>query len=1258
MEGIADIAEVADAGSARNLIERLLLRLVTYRTRPFSDSHATEFVATKGTLGIREVGGKGDGTSVLLKRTDSSVEALMAVFVVDWRPLRLRPRPGACHLSSRVVSAKIGGAAIQQSIRLQGGEVTTVDRHKARVVICLPRVRLPVAVALFLAAACVAFRASGASAPASVESGGCVVPVAGLHARTGDVDAMRGLPGGWVLIGAQRGWFRFDTASREVLPAGKAETGRVLSNMRDLPGGGVLIRAQRGWFRFDAASREVVPAGKAETDDVFVTRDLPGGAVLIGAGRGLFRFDAASREVVPASKASTGRVFDMSDLPGGGVLIGAERGWFRFDAASREVVPAGKVETGGVSDMRDLPGGGVLIGTESGLFRFDAASREVVLASKAGTGPVYDMHDLPGGGVLIGTERGLFRFDAASREVVPAGKAETGRVLSNMRDLPGGGVLIGTERGLFRFDAASREVALASKAETGDVRAMRDLPGGGVLIGAERGLFRFDAASREVLPAGRAETGRVFDMRDLPGGGVLIRAQRGWFRFDAALREVLPAGKAGTGRVLSDMHDLPGGGVLIGGERGLFRFDAALREVLPASKAETGRVSAMRDLPGGGMLIRAERGWFRFDAASREVVPAGKVETGDVYDLRDLPGGGVLIGASLGLFEVPAVPLRNAGIEPLAKFREWVPQSDAREVRLRFRHPCAPVADAMGLNLVASRQGDDKDATQSSPIRGADGMGSEPGVVELAAVARFDKPGEWTLELRQGRTLVGQPVTFALAGPTLFERLTAAWQWVLAGLVTAYVVLFVTLLWMSHRSLAVLRMLMDPAWGAKLLTWPFFLLRHVPAVQRWVLEPWFQSVRRSMPEGMPVFLDPSARGLQGQMVDASALLGELSSRRRVWLQGRTGMGKSTVFTAWERAYYDDPHCASLADAARKHGFILVMLPVRHYATIDPPEPKSPESWVVEAIRRRFEQFGVVVEDAGTLKAMLRAGHIAVALDGTNEADRNDAIAAFARQYGQVKLIATSQSDAGEGWDLWRLPADVGEQRAALLRLWLGDEAGAVLERRLASDRSVPITSGYDLRLVADLARNDPAGTPMPDGRIGLYRAVLGKATRGAGEPLDLFPLRRLAAKLIVDGRREISLDEGQALGEDVAAILSSDGVRVMRRVGRSWEFRHDQMRAFLAASSLADDTPTLTQLVARIEEEKMLRLRRDDQEALWSFLADLLADHDVKELWIYAQKDPGERGLLQGALQRAADRRKILLVRPAEVDSPCDPGGG
>jgi hypothetical protein len=249
------------------------------------------------------------------------------------------------------------------------------------------------------------------------------------------------------------------------------------------------------------------------------------------------------------------------------------------------------------------------------------------------------------------------------------------------------------------------------------------------------------------------------------------------------------------------------------------------------------------------------------------------------------------------------------------------------------------------------------------------------------------------------------------------------------------------------------------------------------------------------------------------------------------------------------------------------------------------------------------------------------------------------------------MIATSQSEPGDAWDTWRLPPTIGALREALLRLWLGDESGSALAQRLATEGSAAIVSGYDLRLVADLARDDPCATPLPRGRVELYRAVLAKAVRGDGEALDLGLLRQLALQMLVTGRREFSLEEGQQIGEGMASALSRDGVRVIRRVGKAWEFRHDQMRAFLAASSLAEDAPTVSQLIARVTEKKAFALRRDDQEVLWGFVAELLRDEDVTTMWVYALGDPGERALLQAALQRVADRRKIHLARP---DTPSN----
>src|SRR5258707_5898380 len=111
-----------------------------------------------------------------------------------------------------------------------------------------------------------------------------------------------------------------------------------------------------------------------------------------------------------------------------------------------------------------------------------------------------------------------------------------------------------------------------------------------------------------------------------------------------------------------------------------------------------------------------------------------------------------------------------------------------------------------------------------------------------------------------------------------------------------------------------------------------------------------------------------------------------------------------------------------------------MLPVRYYAALSPPEANRPESWVLEAIRRRLEQFGLATRDLGLIEAMLKAGQIAVALDGTNEADRDTSIAAFARQFSQVRLLVTSQAAGGEDWEVWHLPEDVGALRDGLLAL--------------------------------------------------------------------------------------------------------------------------------------------------------------------------------------------------------------------------------
>jgi hypothetical protein len=95
------------------------------------------------------------------------------------------------------------------------------------------------------------------------------------------------------------------------------------------------------------------------------------------------------------------------------------------------------------------------------------------------------------------------------------------------------------------------------------------------------------------------------------------------------------------------------------------------------------------------------------------------------------------------------------------------------------------------------------------------------------------------------------------------------------------------------------------------------------------------------------------------------------------------------------------------------------------------------------------------------------------------------------------------------------------------------------------------------------------------------------------------------------------------------------------------EFRHDQMRAFLAALWLAEESPSITALQKVATEARAFALNEQDQEELWGFLAPLLKSaEDIQELWRFANDDP-ERAWLTAALQSEADRRGISLTRLA-----------
>jgi hypothetical protein len=164
----------------------------------------------------------------------------------------------------------------------------------------------------------------------------------------------------------------------------------------------------------------------------------------------------------------------------------------------------------------------------------------------------------------------------------------------------------------------------------------------------------------------------------------------------------------------------------------------------------------------------------------------------------------------------------------------------------------------------------------------------------------FEHDGAYQLRViavdRYGNRSDPRDIDFQVVLPkpkTIWDTLVSAWPVVVSMMTGLYAFGFLTLLALARRSAWAFRVVSDTAW-ATWLTWPFFFLRHVPAVQRWVLDPWFQAVRRGTPTDIP-FLDPPVSTAAGLQSEGTALLQRLRASPRLWLHGRSGMGKSSVF---------------------------------------------------------------------------------------------------------------------------------------------------------------------------------------------------------------------------------------------------------------------------------------------------------------------------------------------------------------------------
>jgi hypothetical protein len=164
----------------------------------------------------------------------------------------------------------------------------------------------------------------------------------------------------------------------------------------------------------------------------------------------------------------------------------------------------------------------------------------------------------------------------------------------------------------------------------------------------------------------------------------------------------------------------------------------------------------------------------------------------------------------------------------------------------------------------------------------------------------------------------------------------------------------------------------------------------------------------------------------------------------------------------------------------------------------------------------------------------------------------------------------------ERFEVWELPTNIGELRDRLLALWLGAKNGAALSCRIVAESlSGTVVSGYDLRLLADLAGGDPEHAALPPDRISLYRAMLARASGADGQPLRLEGLEKLAWTMVTQRRRRIVPEDEKGLEMGTLKALEREGLRIVR--------------------SLVEETPTLAALQQAATDAGTFGLNRRDQ---------------------------------------------------------------
>ena len=448
------------------------------------------------------------------------------------------------------------------------------------------------------------------------------------------------------------------------------------------------------------------------------------------------------------------------------------------------------------------------------------------------------------------------------------------------------------------------------------------------------------------------------------------------------------------------------------------------------------------------------------------------------------------------------------------------------------------------------------------------------------------------------------------------------------SIIFIHTLIFLALLLGARHSAWAWRTLSDP-FLSKVGVWFWFLIRNSAKVQRYFLERWYLNTTDCLQKRqyLPIILKNS----ENSKTQSDGLVNLIRARCRIWIQGKAGMGKTALANDIQTSYFVND--SSLSEMYEKYGYIPIFITLRDYIDVAVPS-RSPENWLIDIVARQMEHLQLGFKDQSLLRSVLKSGNIVLVLDGENEIDHKGAIFQFALRYPETGLVITSQvlpDQMNNIFQIWRLPDVITDVVDDLLKLYLGKKNGTEVFSDIKNSMILKdIRSGYDVRLLVDLIDGGTGIIDLPSNRIGLYDAMLAKISPTSSFQHFISDLCSLAWNLWMEGQR--TFEPSSSISNEIFNALRMEDVKIIHTYdGVKWQFRHDEMRGYLAARWVAKYEVDPISLFE--DNSKIWRIGKSDQQLVWSFFSELIEKKQCDAIMNWASIEP-ERAELQVILRR------------------------